>query len=289
MKHLIAILLFLLCFQDSNAQKSYETLKNAYNENSKSQLWNFFIEWHNEVPTITDEEFNQLNDTLKNTYLAFKEFYLPQELEKIGKPEFGTDIYNSVKFFIVQNDIKIYFIDKVYFTDDELETFVLNSMKKERKNDSLKIEDIRNNGKLSYLALMMYGPFAVIDQPGMATDSIDDFRPFITSKNYSTPVYLNKNYYDILNKFLSSGSTPLSQQEIINRKNFLENFVTIFYGHWGGYWQLETYPLAYNIIFDKNMEYARIDFRVIYEGGSAILKNYNGKWELISSELTWIE
>ena len=74
-----------------------------------------------------------------------------------------------------------------------------------------------------------------------------------------------------------------------NRKKFLENYIKIWYGHWGGYWQLYSYPTASSIIFDKDMKYARIYFRMVYEGGEAILKNENNKWILISAKRTWIE
>ena len=64
-----------------------------------------------------------------------------------------------------------------------------------------------------------------------------------------------------------------SKGESEKRKMFLENYIKIFHGHWGGYWQLHSYPEAESITFDKNMEYARVDFRLVYEGGFAILKN----------------
>jgi hypothetical protein len=37
------------------------------------------------------------------------------------------------------------------------------------------------------------------------------------------------------------------------------------------------------------MKYARVDFTTVYAGGEAILKNENGKWILISTEITRIE
>lgn len=304
MKILILILLFLLTFQNSKAQKSYIELRDAYYDNSKSQLWNFFVNWHNEIPTITTVEFNELNDTLKNTYLVFKEFYQPQDLRQIGNPEFGYGTYDSVKFFIVQNEIKIYFQDKVYYTDAELDIFIVNQMNKNRGVDTVKIEHLekmKENGKLPEKIIIGYGPYSYfVEVPdSILIDSIENFRPSVNSKNYAIPVYLNEKYDNILTKFLGNEYTPLGQNSIISpahseeeseaRKKFLENFVLIFYGHWGGYWQLLTYPDVSRIIFDQNMEYAKIDFRMIYQGGEAFLKNNNGKWELISSELTWIE
>ena len=63
----------------------------------------------------------------------------------------------------------------------------------------------------------------------------------------------------------------------------------IFHGHWGGYWQFLSYPQVYSITFDNDMKFARVDFRLVYQGGEAFLKNEEGVWTLMSSKLTWIE
>ncbi len=80
-----------------------------------------------------------------------------------------------------------------------------------------------------------------------------------------------------------------SSGESEKRKAFLENDIKIWYGHWGSYWQLDSYPVVYSITFDKRMLYARVDFRMVYEGGEAVLKKKNGQWVLVTSKRTWIE
>ncbi|HEX2788177.1 MAG TPA: hypothetical protein VHP32_09745 [Ignavibacteria bacterium] len=301
MKIIFLILIVFISSPDNSfSQPQYFKLKEAYNDNSKLQLWNFFLQWHKEIPTITEEEFNQLNDTLKNAYLAFKEFYQPQDLKKIGNPEFGFHTYDSVRFFLVQNYIRIYFADKVYFNDAEVDSAIIAYIYEIEDNDSVRAMLLkRENGKFSQRVIDMWGPYSMLfDLKEKLTDSITNFRPQVVSKNFAIPVYLNEKYEMILNKFLGSDHVSLGENNIMmpaysveesaERKKFLENFVKIFYGHWGGYWQLDTYPVG-SIIFDKNMEYAKIDFRMIYQGGHAFLRNNNGKWELIFSELTWIE
>ena len=42
--------------------------------------------------------------------------------------------------------------------------------------------------------------------------------------------------------------------------------------HWGGYWHLETHPDIGGIIFNKTLTKAKIDFRVGYQDGKAILE-----------------
>ncbi len=71
--------------------------------------------------------------------------------------------------------------------------------------------------------------------------------------------------------------------------DFINNAVRIFYGHWGGYWQYETYPQASSIIFDSQMKRAVVNFRFVYEGGQVLMEKQNGEWTIVSGRLTWIE
>ena len=71
--------------------------------------------------------------------------------------------------------------------------------------------------------------------------------------------------------------------------DFGENAAQIFYGHWGGYWQYETYPMANAIIFDAAMQRAIVEFRFIYEGGNVYLEKHEGQWVVVTGELTWQE
>jgi len=126
-------------------------------------------------------------------------------------------------------------------------------------------------------------------------DSIMNFRPSINCNN-KKPLYLTSHYDSILNNFLGNKyfqlgvmSPATAKDESKKRQAFLEHEIKIFYGHWGGYWQLFSYPVAYSITFDKQMHYAKVNFRMVYEGGEAILENQSGRWVLISSRRTWIE
>ena len=80
-----------------------------------------------------------------------------------------------------------------------------------------------------------------------------------------------------------------SKGESRKRMNFISNAVRIFYGHWGGYWQYETYPQARSIVFDSQMQRAVVSFRFVYEGGEVIMEKQNGEWTIVSGKLTWKE
>lgn len=129
-------------------------------------------------------------------------------------------------------------------------------------------------------------------------DSIVDFRPSVKVPGKYC-IYLTPKRAEVLKAFLGDKHLPIGAGGIMNparssgesekRKNFLENNIKIWYGHWGGYWQLDSYPVVYSIVFSKNMLQARVSFQIVYEGGEALLKKLDGKWQLVSSRRTWIE
>ena len=285
-------------------QSEVKLLEKAYKEKSTAKLKDFFIAWSKDIPPINDVEFLELNDTIRQAYKAFIAFYKPNSLDSIGGSEWGNDVYKNVEFLIVQNTVKIYFADKVYYSDEETEKYIameINRMYSD--NDSIKIrmlEKLKNkDGTINDFYFYIFGPHSTKKNINIVlTDSIMNFRPSVNCDN-KIPLFLTEKYEEEIISFLGVNYSSLGKEGIMNparskrqsekRKNFLENCVKIFYGHWGGYWQLYSYPQVYSITFDKNMQYAKIDFRLIYEGGEAYLKREEGIWTLISSKLTWIE
>jgi len=300
MKRLLTIT-FLLFVTVGQSQTSGQLLKRAFKKKSTDLLEQFFQEWHQENQPISKIELSKLNDTIKQTYLVFTKFYKPLNIDSLGGSEWGNDIYKNTKFLIIQNFIKIYFTDKLYYTEQEVDNYVVNYINRNIKDDSTRQKLLRRTeGKLSKSVLEHFGPNQNVffERNDTLIDSIINFRPQIECSG-KQPLYLNKKYNEILNAFLGNKHLPLGTGGIMNparskgqskkRKKFLEKYIKIWYGHWGGYWQLISYPKAYAVTFDKEMKYARIDFRMVYEGGEAILKRENDKWILISSKRTWIE
>lgn len=287
----------------SQNQYQGQLLEKAFENKSIEYLHDFFENWHNKILPVSDSDLNEMNNIHLQTYNVFAAFYKPTKIDSLGGSEWGNDIYKPSKYLIVQNSIEIYLTDKVVYNEQEKEQYTIDNVNKIIKNKKKRESFLRReDGKLLASTIYEFGPEGTIARSYEANneliDSIEDFRPLIKCENKKV-LYLTQDYEVLLNAFLGHESIPLGTEGIMNpakskndseeRKLFLENFIKIWYGHWGGYWQLITYPLAYSITFDKNMEYARIDFRVVYEGGEAILKNNEGKWSLISSKKTWIE
>jgi hypothetical protein len=279
-------------------------LEEAYRTQSKEKLKQFFREWSGNIPAISGQELSQLNTRQKEAYAVFTAFYKPHRLDSLGGSEWGTAIYQKTSFLLVQNEVKIRVTDKIFYSDAVIDSIITSVVTRTVQEDSTKQRLLKKiNGRLSQNIRAEYGfetsfSFHNSRDSEKPIDSIDTFRPVIKVPGKQA-IYLTSKREKTLKAFLGDKHLPLGTGGIMNparsngesdkRKKFLESAIKIWYGHWGGYWQLNSYPVAYSITFDKNLLYARINFRMVYEGGEAILKKTNGQWTLLSSRRTWIE
>lgn len=310
MKSIYSLLLCLCCTLHCVAQKNillkseYTLLQEAYKKRSLNLLDSFFIRWQHNIVPISQSEENELSDTQKQAYHVFEAFYKPFDIKKIGGSEFGENIYDKVKYLVVQNKVDVYSTNnKIYLTVADSDAIAVENINKSSMSSSRKDSLLtRINGKLNHRVLQEFGPkkhslFNDNDSLELIT-KLDNFRPRVKVDGKQV-VYLTGQYDNLLNIFLGNTHLPLgtggimntarSQGESRKREDFLNKLIKIWYGHWGGYWQLFSYPMASKITFDKTMKYARVDFVFIYEGGEAILKKEGEEWQLISSKRTWIE
>jgi hypothetical protein len=110
------------------------------------------------------------------------------------------------------------------------------------------------------------------------------FRPKVVFDE-TTTLYLTGEYANALSKFLS----PEKAWEELNRRlQFLNSRLKIVPGHWIG-WHFVTHPEVRSIMFEENLQKATLFFRIRYEGGEAIFERTDSGWQMISSDLTWIE
>jgi hypothetical protein len=212
-----------------------------------------FIDWNRMIKPNADNFIYQ-NDTINSVFNVYKAFYKPLDLLKLGDWEWGNELNSKCKYVIVQN--------KIFYS-------ILST-------DSLD----------------------EIDYDKLKTDSINNFRPPIELEKNKV-LYLTGEYAKTLNKFLGSTSTELGEGDIMNpsrpagesekRYELLRPYIPILHGHWGGYWHLETHPEINLIIFNKSLTRAKINFRVGYQGGEAILEKSGSDWAIKESKATWIE
>jgi len=297
------ILLLLFANKYLSAQTDLELLKIAYQKKSSYLLGEIFEKWHRNSKRISNEEINNLNDTLKETYQVFKTFYKPKKLNLIVGSEFSDALYQKIKYALIQNNISIDMKDKIYYTATELDSFIINRiMNCNLDSTKKKYFSTKINGKFIPWVMATFQPEDIYEGKDKNVIKVYDYRDFYPIIEDSTikSINLTKDIHTTLGSFLADThshfvygggfkSIARAKGESNDRKNFLENYIKIFCGHWGGYWQLETYPEVKNIIFDKNFEYAKVCYRMAYEGYETILKKENNQWKIISSERTWIE
>jgi hypothetical protein len=220
MNKLILVILLCGCFsceKDDIESKSgniptgpeeiLNELNEAYDQQSKEKLNQILEKWHIEYSAV--KAGNIINDTDRNAYEVYIEFYTPFNIGRLGGSEWGDGLYSNISYAIIQNRLTYAF---------------------------------------DYESLSVVIP-----------DTIYDFRPEISFNNGVKTLYLTENYEYALNVFLGDEYNPPGAGGIMNpataegdsyeKQQFLNNYLKIIYGHWGGYWHLETHPEVYGISF----------------------------------------
>ena len=289
--------------RDSSTQAAL--LEKAYQDSSTTLLYQFFDNWSAEISPNESEARNKWEE---EAHKVFKAFYQPLQLDRIGCG--GNEIrafYQKYPYFIVQDTLYgIYVTETIPIGDNELVTYYTNriksmySSKRIRKKElealQRKIEHYNLLAEFRRGKYMFPGEWIAI--PYTLVDSNISFRPSVSFPGKKI-VYLTPGYKQLLNTFLGNQHTALGTESIMQpayaegesarRMEFIENAARIFHGHWGGYWQYETYPKAGLIIFDTTMQRAVVRFRFAYGGGDAFLEKQNGEWTIVSGQLTWME
>ena len=306
MKHLLLGIVFLLLLCSAlHAQSPAQAalLEKAYQDSSVTQLYEFFDNWSAE---ISSNEMGAPNKWVAEAHKVFKAFYQPLQLDKIGCGENESRIsYQDYPYFIVQNTLYMISVtDTLPFKPDEFESYFTNRINQTYSNDSVRnkwIEYLQRGRKSFDYIISLNGipnipAWQKIDIS--AVDSSIEFRPPVSFPDKKI-VYLTYEYVQLLNKFLGNTHVELGEHGIMQpayakdesrqRMQFLMKAAKIFYGHWGGYWQYETYPEVSSIIFDTRMQRAVVNFQFVYEGGVVYMEKKDGEWTVVSGELTWIE
>ncbi|MBR5027646.1 MAG: hypothetical protein IKX51_00355 [Bacteroidales bacterium] len=310
----LAFAFFLLLSPTLHSQDAAQAklLKDAYRKKSEEKLFAFFDNWSAE---ISSNENDAPNKWVAEAHKVFAAFYQPLLRGDNGFKNEDGKLYQDNPYFIVQNSLwKILVADTIPYTPEELEgyyTSLINqiysddSVRKSNKysNDSIRkiqIDYLKRNIRSMYPRFENYGISYWMDKeiPSQMVDSNITFRPPVHFAGKKI-VYLTEGYKQLLDNFLGDQHVKLGEKSIMRpayskkksrkKKQFIEKAAKIFYGHWGGYWQYETYPVARYIVFDTAMRRAFVEFRFIYQGGHVILEKHNGEWKIMSVKYTWME
>ena len=295
---------FLRLWNRKTVETEATLLEEAYQKQDKTKLYDFFNHWAEDVSSNeSDTTPNKwLNERVAEAHKVFAAFYQPLQLEKIGCRPLQ---YQKYPYFIVQNSLyKISVADTLPFKPDELEAYYTDRIRETYPDDSTRkktLDYLQREINLGRMSLVFnddrfYEPWGKIKTTEIVRNII--FRPQVSFPNKRI-VYLTDEYMKMLDDFLGDQHVDLGTENIMQvayakdesrqRMEFLMKAAKIFYGHWGGYWQYETYPKASSIIFDREMQRAIVFFRCVYEGGEVYLEKKDGEWTIYSGRLTWME
>lgn len=230
-----------------------DKLEHFFKQEQPDSFYDFFNDWNRNIQPNSDNFINQ-NDTINAVFSVYKEFYKPLDLLKLGKWEWGNKLNSESKYVVVRN--------KIFYSVLPNDNFDDFSWKKSKR------------------------------------DSIVNFRPPI-NLDKNKVLYLTDEYAKSISIFLGTESTELGEGNIMSpskakgesfkRYEVLRTYIPILHGHDGGYWYLQTHPDINVIIFNKALTEAKIDFRVGYQGGEAMLERIENMWIIKESKATWIE
>lgn len=288
-------ILFLATILTLSAQSESQAklLSKAYKSHSTKMLCEFFDNWSEEVKS---NEGEAQNPYVAEAHKVFAAFYQPLQTEESGE---RITMYDDKSYFIVQGSLwKISEAEVIPYKLGEIDSFMVASIIQEFPDDTVKQKEwmgYRNNYRPDYRGYA-YPSFCKVAT--LTIDSAIEFRPPVHFEGKKV-VYLTKGYEKLLNSFLGNKHVALGEENIMqpayskgnsrSKHRFFNNAALIFYGHWGGYWQYETYPKANQIILNPEMNRAVVLFRFVYEGGEAVLEKQNGEWKVVDFRFTWIE
>jgi hypothetical protein len=279
-------------------EQQAKLLKKAYKSHSTKMLYKFFDNWSEKVKPNEDEAQNPY---VAEAYKVFAAFYQPMQIYH-GYQRYAK--YDDKPYFIVQSSLrKIEQAEIILYKPEEIDSFLVARILKYRPNDTIEQKKWINICREDSRIRPDYGGvFGFLNWlttiPTTTLDSSITFRVPVHFDGKKV-VYLTKKYSKLLNSFLGDDHVDLGTYDIMqtafakdesqSKQEFLHNAVHIYYGHWGGYWQYNTYPEAEKIIFNPEMSRAVVLFRFVYEGGEAILEKQNGEWKVVDFRFTWQE
>lgn len=291
-------ILLLATVFSSMAQSAAQArlLRKAYKMQSTAMLFKFFDNWSEEVKS---NERMTKDPYVEEAYKVFDTFYQPMRMN--DRQGSHLTMYDDKPYFIVQGSLwKICKTDNILYKPKEIDSFVVTRIRPLLPNDTSSlielISSVRNDtAKLSYV--FWEDRSCAITNP-ILVDSDIEFRPPVHFGGKKV-VYLTKKYKKVLDSFLGDKHVDFGKHNIMQpsfskeesqlKQEFINNAARIFYGHWGGYWQYETYPQANQIIINSEMNRAIVLYRFIYSGGEVLLEKNNGDWSVVKSRYTWIE
>ncbi|HEY8898221.1 MAG TPA: hypothetical protein VIM79_25515, partial [Niastella sp.] len=237
-------------YKPVSAKELTDKLETAYTRKADDKLGQFFADWNTNVPP-NSKKFIEQNDTINALFDAYKAFYQPLDLLKLGDWEWGNELNAGSKYVVINNTIS-------YMVTNSFEHF-------DWQNPNMReIGDFRPPTTIDSKKVLYLTPeYDSTLRQFLGTESTEAGEP------------------NIMNP-----ARPKGESE--KRYKTLRPYIPILHGHWNG-WHLNTHPSVSYLLLNKDLTQAHINFRVGYQGGEATLKKDGNSWTIKESKATWIE
>lgn len=244
-------------------EQSIRELETAYARKSPQAIEAFLENWHRKYPA-NETSIGYLNDTLRTVYKLFGALFKPDlTCRPTGRHSDTLYRYAVVGPRIVFHVIADTVFDRFYSCGNKL-------------------------GYYDY------------DKPirGRHYSVVENFRPQIRIPGLKS-LYLTDDYKNILDVFLGNVNrkstagniTPpvRSEEERRERWLFLQNYLYVFHGHWGGYWRYDMPPSVNFIILNESLDKAIVELCYNYSGNGLLLHKEASEWQQIQKFYEYIE
>ncbi len=121
--------------------------------------------------------------------------------------------------------------------------------------------------------------------------------PFLPEHPEARPLYLAKEYLDALDRFLGNDAERFNKENHIPNRSMEESFARaaalqylfkISSGHWGG-WVYESEPRLYFIAFNKELNWAYVEFGARDQGYCRLYHKEQDEWIEVMKCSSWIQ
>lgn len=288
---------FICVISLCNAQLHYQKILDGYKKKSQNLANEYFETWHNEISPISDSEFNALNDTLKNVYKIAEIYLKPSQSDSDSTSLNYNYHFNGIKYVPVQNSIDYAFINEIFLSEDELNTYLEKIVRfLVHNNPDLSHNLEKTNGRYPESVKMKFASSFYRNEPAdyIYSTKYYHFQPRIKIPGKSI-IYMNGLYRQDLFRFTSLYEANISKHrgnryrrkismEHFRRENFLLNMTNCYF-HMIKI-DLNKEPVfdtyMYYIVFNHDMTRARV---VTTFNTYVYYQKENDEWKYVKTDI----
>lgn len=284
--------IFFIAVKFSFGQNELELLEQGYTLDS-ADLYRQFL---NESIDRSNQtlQAGRLNDTVLMVQKVLTAFLSPENFDTIEGTALSPMNYTTHTHVLVQNSLGIYFTNRLYYTQWEIDSIGLAQSKlimMDTKPPISLYESIVRNNQIFPHQLLWHIAEDEIKKANRVVkkDSIVNANwrlERIDKKIVSLSPSVDSALIAFLkHKYVAAGRSLITlslEKESSKRKKAINEVVNFWYCKRGKYWQLVSYPYIDQLIFDRKMKYALLKIKLSYGSANVMLRNNKDEWKVIA-------